>query len=135
VGLHDIVLNMGNETIKLPLLRHGQSWSYTFTRACVYRIGAAQLQIYSKFLPIVTENSDLYSYICSLHPYMVGEIVVIPRTKAILSQQPILQSEEAKQVGVAGQEGSALPIMAIAFSGAMLAVLVIAIMAMFRRKG
>jgi hypothetical protein len=66
---------------------------------------------------------------------MVGEIVVIPRAKAILSQQPILQSEEAKQVGVAGQEGSALPIMAIAFSGAVLTVLVIAIIAKFRRKG
>jgi nitrite reductase (NO-forming) len=135
VGLHDIVLNMGNETIKSPLLRHGQSWSYTFTKAGVYRIGAAQLQIYREFLPIVTENSDLYSYICSLHPYMVGEIVVIPRAKAILSQQPILQSEEAKQVGIAGQEGSALPIMAIAFSGAVLTVLVIAIIAKFRRKG
>lgn len=135
VGLHDIVLNMGNETVKSPLLRHGESWSYTFTKAGVYRIGAAQLQVYKEFLPIVTENSDLYSYLCSLHPYMVGEIVVIPKAKAILSPQLTQQSEEAKQISAAGQEGSVLPMMAIAISGAMLAVLAIAIITVFRRKG
>ena len=89
IGLHDVVLNMGNETIKSPLLKHGDSWSYTFTKAGVYRIGGAQLQTYKNFVPIVTENSDLYSYLCSIHPYMVGEIVVVPKSKLQLSEQPI----------------------------------------------
>lgn len=62
---------------------------------------------------------------------------MVPRAKAILSPQPIQHTEEARQVGAAGQEGSGLSIMAIAIPGAMLAVLAIVIIAMlmFRRKG
>lgn len=95
VGLHDVVLRIGDEVVKSPLLRHGNSWSYTFTKAGVYRIGGNEYQLYKEFLPLVTENSDLYSYFCSLHPYMVAEIVVIPRPGAALSSPGVSESRTA----------------------------------------
>ncbi len=84
IGLHDVVLRIGNETIKSPLLKHGDSWSYTFKEPGVYRIGGEQLLTYRSFIPLVTEDSDLYNYLCSLHPYMVGEIVVVPKPEVMM---------------------------------------------------
>ncbi|MEM4971101.1 MAG: multicopper oxidase domain-containing protein [Sulfolobales archaeon] len=128
VGLHDIVINMGNETVKSPLLKHGMSWSYTFTKAGVYRIGGAQLQVYKEFVPFITSDSDLYGYFCSLHPYMVGEIVVIPRTKPMAIQQA--SPEAIETPGVASN--SAIASMAIAVVGVLLVVM-LAMLAMIYR--
>lgn len=136
VGVHDIVLNMGNETIKSPLLKHGMSWSYTFTKAGVYRIGGVQLQLYKEFIPIVNNNSDLYSYLCSLHPYMVGEIVVVPRT-SVMMQQASNATEGANMATIETPSIASintLSSLAIAITGALLAILVIMIVIIYRSR-
>ena len=51
-GLHNAVVVEGPETVGSPLLEHAEHWNYTFT------------------------EPGTYTYICTLHPYMTGKIVV-----------------------------------------------------------
>jgi len=134
IGLHDVVIRMGDETIKSPLLKHGESWSYTFTKAGVYRIGGAQLQTYKNFVPIVTENSDLYSYLCSIHPYMTGEIVVVPKSKLQLVEQPISPTQQSQITTQSEAQSIQSPLIVAALIIAVLA-LITTILVIARRKG
>jgi nitrite reductase (NO-forming) len=77
VGVHDVVI--GALGVKSPYLAHGQNWSYTFTLTGKSKIKKELLDMYRKFIPNVTEDAEVYTYICSLHPYMTAEIVVNPK--------------------------------------------------------